>query len=229
MSRSKGFVDIEAEPRKMIPSIIPSEGEDQEESEDTIDSSEEETAEETAEVTDHFAEEDLIHPLIGSQPLMASQPRGQIPIPALKQHAVKKAVKFSQTEKTPKTRTPRRPIQFMAPQPIINQDVLYRRGKGRVEVPRNQRFPTIPLQEEIFAQSRAGGWAEESDSEVDTDVFREVRKMKMDSSFQIYLIVGLVILVLSVVGSVRFYEFLYGKPEIPENTFDFMKKKDGDL
>jgi hypothetical protein len=200
-TKNSEFVDIEAEPRK----IIPSEPED--ESEDT----EQDESEESV-VVDYFGrEKDL------TQPMIVEQPR----TPVLKQHdKSKKTVKFTKTERA---RTVRQPA--VLPQ----QDILYRRGKGRVQTIRDPRFPSLPLHEEMFPQSHAGGWAEESDTDADTDVFREVRKMKMDPTFQIYLIVGIIVLVLSVVGSVKFYEFIYGKPKIPENTFDWMKKDDEEL
>lgn len=109
--------------------------------------------------------------------------------------------------------------------PAPEMDVIYRKPKRGVPLPVDPRFMGYS---DMMRQSAAGGWIEESDSEDNSDVFEEVKKIRMDPSFQIYLIVGLIVLVLAVVGSVRLHEFVYGKPEIPENTFDFLRKHDED-
>ena len=106
-----------------------------------------------------------------------------------------------------------------------DMNVIHRKPKRGVPLPSDPRLMGQP---QMMAQSAAGGWVEESDSDDAIDVFEEVSKMRMDPSFQIYLIVGIVVLVLAVVGSVRLHEFVYGKPEIPENTFDFLRKDDNE-
>ena len=111
--------------------------------------------------------------------------------------------------------------------PVTSEtDVVYRKPKKGVPLPIDPRLMGYT---QMMSQSAAGGWVEESDSEDCSDVFEEVSKIRMDPSFQIYLIVGIIVLVLAVVGSVRLHELVYGKPEIPENTFDFLRKHDDEL
>lgn len=110
--------------------------------------------------------------------------------------------------------------------PVVPEmDVVNRKPKRGVPLPIDPRLMGYT---EMMSQSAAGGWVEESDSEDCSDVFEEVHKIRMDPMFQIYLIVGIIVLVLAVVGSVRLHETIYGKPEIPENTFDFLRKDDND-
>lgn len=111
-------------------------------------------------------------------------------------------------------------------QMLSDMDVIYRKPKRGVPLPIDPRLMGYA---DMMAQSAAGGWVEESDSEGCSDVYEEVHKMRMDPTFQFYLILGLIVLVLAVVGSVRLHEWVYGKPVIPENTFDFLRKDDEEL
>lgn len=109
-----------------------------------------------------------------------------------------------------------------------DMDIIHRKPKRGVPLPVDPRLMGYAP---MMGQSMAGGWAEESDSEDNIDVFEEVRKMKMDPTFQLYLIAGIIVLVLAVVGSVKLHEAIYGKPVIKENTFDFLSdfSKDDEL
>ena len=114
------------------------------------------------------------------------------------------------------------------PFPLPDMDIIHRKPKRGVPLPVDPRLMGYAP---MMSQSMAGGWAEESDSEDNIDVFEEVRRMKMDPTFQLYLIAGIIVLVLAVVGSVKLHEAIYGKPVIKENTFDFLSdfSKDDEL
>lgn len=213
-SDSKEFVDIEGDPRKIIDS-------------DKEDNSSE----------DNTDLDDVEYRLINDplEALIASQPKAQAPIHGLKLHSQEiQGKKLKGGKKTMKADRPVHSIlkkpSVTIPEPIHRQPevLLQRRGmKGKIEeVGLHGRLPGHP---HTYAQSKAGGWVDESDAdETDTDIFREVRKIKMDHSFQVFLVIGIIVVVLSVVGSVKLYEFFYGKPKIPENTFDWLEKDDKD-
>ena len=123
----------------------------------------------------------------------------------------------------PRTQTPavkkvKKSVKARASPPEM--DVIHRKPRRGVPLPLD---PRLSDHYATMAQSAVGGWIEESDSEDNSDVFEEVRRLRMDPTFQVYLIIGLIVVVLAVVGSVRLHEFLYGKPDIPENSFDFLR------
>lgn len=106
--------------------------------------------------------------------------------------------------------------------------VMYKRNKKGILKPvvvnqqANDSFGGADWKEGIQPQSARAGWVDEQTDDSDnSDVFRKVRKPPTDSNFQIYVIVAVIVMIISVVGSVKLWEFIYGKPKIKENLFDF--------
>lgn len=93
--------------------------------------------------------------------------------------------------------------------PIGEIPDLHRRGKKSNQIPLHLagRYPYI------YEQSHAGGWVDDSDSDC-SDVFSEVRRVKIDTVKQIYMILGVVIIVIISVSSIYLYEWIYGKPKV---------------
>ena len=105
----------------------------------------------------------------------------------------------------------KRPRHRARPQ-VINEVpdlALHRRGKKGGQVPLHMQggFPFI------FEQSHAGGWVDDSDSDC-SDVFSEVRNARIDTMKQIYMILGVVVVVIFSVSSIYLYEWIYGKPKV---------------
>lgn len=193
------FVDIEGEPRRLI-------------STQSLETESSESESDEAVVEDHDGGDDP------TQNLISLQPTSNAPVPALRSILKRKAKGKKGSQK---------PKPVIEPSPTIIQDGIHRRGpktRDHFDIP----SPPLQTHARIAPQSRTGGWAEESDSDDDPDVYREVKKMDMNPMFQIYLVGCLVLIVALAVGSVKLYELYYGKPKIPENTFDFMKDKDDD-
>ncbi|KAI1309016.1 hypothetical protein HDE_00340 [Halotydeus destructor] len=63
------------------------------------------------------------------------------------------------------------------------------------------------------------GWADGSDS--DEERARDPSKVPGEAAFQAYIMIGMIVIVMAVVGSVKLYELWYGKPDIPENRIEF--------
>lgn len=111
--------------------------------------------------------------------------------------------------------------------------VMYKRNKKGILKPVvvNQPHGSTGIcdwKEGIQPQSARAGWVDEQTDDSDnSDVFRAVRKPPSDSTFQVYVILAVIVLIIGTVGSVKLWELIYGKPKIKENLFDFtMDDKD---
>lgn len=146
--------------------------------------------------------------------LISQQPTRSSPAPMIHHKKIKRSHKSR--------------IISKEPPPVQDTHGLFRRNR------KAQAFQPVPLEPRItghpgvIAQSAAGGWVDESDSDDVSDVFEEV-KTKVDITPPFFIIVSVVLVVIISVTSVLLYEkfILGGKPEIPENTFSFLRK-DGD-
>ena len=114
--------------------------------------------------------------------------------------------------------------------------VMYKRNKKGILKPVVVNQPNgstgsglSDWKEGIQPQSARAGWIDEQTDDSDnSDVFRAVRKPPSDSTFQIYVILAVIVLITATVGSVKLWEFFYGKPKIKENFFDFSVDPDKD-
>lgn len=109
--------------------------------------------------------------------------------------------------------------------PDASPKVIFKRNKKGFLIPVPVGPRAQDWKEGIQPQSMRSGWIDESDSD-NSDVFKMVSKKQVDATFQIYVVIGIIILILATVGSVKMWEMIYGKPKIKENSFDFLNDDD---